>query len=93
METRIEVSGKEKRLFEAGEAVEGWRARGEDFGDNKDMIMFGGYAVLHIPKYLMSGWTESGPDMEENGGHGVGSGGMILCRAETSHGNKKVGTK
>lgn len=52
VETRIEVSGKGKRLFEAGEAVEGWRERGEDFGDNKDMIMFGGYAGLMCFTFL-----------------------------------------
>lgn len=52
VETGIEVSGKEKLLFGAGEVVEGWREKGEDFGDNKDMIMCGGYA-------------ESGPNMEE----------------------------
>lgn len=46
------MSGKEKLLFGAGEVVERWREKGEEFGDNKDMIMCGGVA-------------ESGPNTEE----------------------------
>ncbi|CAK7327852.1 unnamed protein product [Dovyalis caffra] len=63
--------------------------KGEDFGDNKDMIMVGGCDdVLHNPISAMSGSTESGPNKEETS-QSVGPGKEILCRAKISYGNKK----